>query len=69
MAIAAKTEGKQGIIGGTFHDYGKKDNPLRIDFFLGSNALVSKEYTMVTDTFNGLYASDHYGIYNRVEIK
>ena len=69
MAIAAKTEGIQGATGGTFHNYGKKENPIRIDFFFGASSLISKEYTMITDTFNGMYASDHYGIYNRVEIK
>lgn len=69
MAIAAKTEGIQGATGGTFHNYGKRENPIRIDFFFGASSLISKEYTMITDTFNGMYASDHYGIYNRVEIK
>jgi endonuclease/exonuclease/phosphatase family metal-dependent hydrolase len=69
MAVAAKTEGTQGVTGGTFHNWGKRTNNIRIDFFFGSPTLVSKEYTVVNDMFNGQYASDHYGIFNKVVIK
>ncbi len=69
MAIAAGSEGVQGVTGGTFHDYGRRTNKIRIDFFFGSPQLVSKEYTVVNDMFNGQYASDHYGIFNKVVIK
>lgn len=69
LAISAESEGIQGVTGGTFHDYGKKTNPRRIDFFFGSSSIVSKMYTVLNDTYDGKYVSDHYGILTYIDIK
>ena len=69
LAIAAESEGIQGVTGGTFHDYGKETNPGRIDFFFGSASIVSKMYTVLNDTYDGKYVSDHYGILTYIDIK
>ena len=69
LAIAAESEGKQGVTGGTFHNYGKETNPSRIDFFFGSENILSKMYTVINDTYEGKYVSDHYGILTYIDIK
>ena len=69
LAISAESEGIQGVTGGTFHDYGKETNPGRIDFFFGSASIVSKMYTVLNDTYDGKYVSDHYGILTYIDIK
>lgn len=68
LAIAAEKEGKQGITGGTYHDYGKVTSPRRIDFFFGSTNIVSKMYTVINDTYDGKYVSDHHGILTYIDI-
>lgn len=68
MAIAAGSEGIQKFTGGTFHNYGKVESPKRIDFFFGSANLTSNLYSIVKDTYNGGYVSDHYGILNYITI-
>lgn len=64
----AETAQKQGITGGTFHNYGKETIPKRIDFFFGSNNIISKMYTVINDTYDGKYVSDHYGILTYIDI-
>lgn len=68
MLIAAKNEGKRGAIGGTVHEWGKViyNSRHRADYFFGSVTLKSKMYTLLNDTYEGGYISDHYGIMNYV---
>ena len=69
MERTAIDVGTDLVTGGTFHDYGKRNETIRIDFFFGSDNLRSNMYTVATDTFDGLYPSDHYGIVNYVSIR
>lgn len=68
MCIASATEGIQGKNEGTFHKFGKyaPEDRSRIDFFYGSDSLNSDLYSVVNDTYNGEYASDHSGILNYI---
>jgi len=68
MAIAAGQEGVQKYTGGTFHDFGRKSKPKRIDFFFGSGNLQSKLYSLIKDSYDGGYLSDHYGILTYIDI-
>ena len=68
VAVAAATEGVQKYTGGTFHNFGKVQNPKRIDFFFGSGSIQSNLYSIVKDTYEGYYPSDHYGILTYVTI-
>ena len=68
LAITAGREGIQGVTGGTFHNYGKEESPKRIDFFFGSDNITAKMYTVLNDTYDGKYVSDHYGILTYIDI-
>ena len=71
MAEASKTEGIQGRNEGTFHNFGKVpvQNRKQIDYFFGSDSLNSDFFSVVNDTYNNEYVSDHNGIVNYFSYK
>ena len=66
MAEASLTEGIQGRNEGTFHNYGKipVEQRKQIDYFFGSDSLNSDFFSVVNDTYDNEYVSDHNGIVN-----
>jgi len=68
LEFAAASEGTVGEIGPTFHDYGRRENPIKIDYFFGSDSVISTKYSVIKDMVDGKYLSDHYGIYQEATI-
>lgn len=52
----------------TYHAYDKFEHE-KIDYIFRSNNVVSKEYKLVKDNYEGLPPSDHYPLFAVVEIK
>lgn len=48
---------------GTFHDYGARNPESMIDFIFVSDGVKPLVYHVIDDKVNGVYLSDHYGIY------
>ena len=48
---------------GTFHDYGARNPESMIDFIFVSDGVKPLVYHVIDDQINGVYLSDHYGIY------
>ena len=51
----------------TFHGYGKNEARL-LDYCFADSKVTGKSYTVLKDTFEGKYPSDHYGILMSLEI-
>ena len=49
-------------VGGTYHNYGRLDEPLKIDYIFVSEGTEVGNVIKCTDTAGGLYLSDHYPI-------
>lgn len=56
--IASETENKA-----TYHDYNENADGEPIDFIFVSDKLTPVKYHVIDDKINGVYLSDHYGIY------
>lgn len=54
----------------TYHNYGLQLNDGRIDYFMISKDTFNvNEYKVITDTYDGVYPSDHFPIFTELEIK
>ncbi len=54
----------------TFHNYGRDSGTGHIDYcFITEDTVGCNKRIVIKDTFDGKYPSDHYGIYNEIEIK
>ena len=53
----------------TFHNFGKKEPPYRIDYIYADTDTAGKEHRveMWTDVLNGIYLSDHYPVALEIE--
>lgn len=71
MAEASRKEGIQGRNEGTFHNFGKipVQERKQIDYFFGSDSLNSDFFSVVNDTYDNQYVSDHNGIVNYFSYK
>ena len=57
-------------MGNTYHGYKpEKNKDDLIDYFFVNNDFQPISYRRITDTVNGLYPSDHYGIQAIIETK
>ena len=55
-------------LGGTFHDYGRRENNVKIDYIFSSEGIGVKASETVSDEpVNGVYYSDHFAITATVE--
>jgi endonuclease/exonuclease/phosphatase family metal-dependent hydrolase len=48
--------------GGTFHDYGKVKEPVKIDYIIAQDNLECGSVTLWADCKDGVYLSDHYPV-------
>ena len=54
----------------TYQNYGLQLNDGRIDYFMISKDTFNvNEYKVITDTYDGVYPSDHFPILTELEIK
>ena len=54
----------------TYQNYGLQLNDGRIDYFMISkDTFKVNEYKVITDTYDGVYPSDHFPIFTELEIK
>lgn len=58
------TEGMEG----TFHDFGKIEQPEKIDYIAVSDSILCKSRTLWTDCMDGVYLSDHYPIFVELQV-
>jgi len=56
--------------GGTYQNWGEKENPSRIDYFMVSfEGFEILRYVVISDTYNDVYASDHFPIVLEVRLE
>ncbi len=58
----------QNILTPTFHNYGNTEKSRIIDYCFVNDKVTPVLYKVLTETFDGKYPSDHYGILAKVEI-
>ncbi len=55
-------------LGGTFHDYGRREESLKIDYIFASAGISAESVCLWDQTRDGLYLSDHYPVAALVNI-
>ena len=55
-------------IGGTFHDFGRRTEPSKIDYIFTDAKSPAPSYTVQDIPVNGVYISDHYPVCGFIEI-